>query len=238
MVYGTENNTVVFEKEGCVEMTWRWYYENFMWMLKGYPIPPADARKKNAVIGYAKKYGITILVETGTYLGQMVNDTKDTFEFVYSIELDKHLHVVAEERFKDCKNVHLYRGDSAKMLPVIIRWIDRPILFWLDAHYSGGNTTKTDEETPILSELRSVLEHPKIMQHVILIDDARLFENPTPGYPSVATVREIVRASGNRLSVFVADDIIRIVPSERCGDACRGECSGEVDGNPHCPVSS
>lgn len=215
MVYGSKDYPVVFEKERLL-MTWRWYYENFMWMLKGYPLPRADPRKRNTVVGYARHYGITTLVETGTYLGQMVNDTKDVFDLIFSIELDKHLYDIAAWRFADTKNVYLFQGDSARLLPVIISGIRKPILFWLDAHYSGGATSRGDIETPVLFELRTILKHPDIRDHVILIDDARLFENQTPGYPSLADLREIIYGSGNELTLHVEDDIIRIHHRTRC----------------------
>lgn len=197
-------------------MTWRWYYENFMWMLKGYPIPPADPRKKKAVVGYAKKYGITTMVETGTYLGQMVNDTKDIFGMVFSIELDEHLHNIARKRFANDDNIFLFQGDSAELLPIVLDMIDGSCIFWLDAHYSGGNTSKANIETPILSELRAILKHPGIKEHIILIDDARLFESMASGYPSLEYVRDIVYGSDNELTLHIEDDIIRIHHRTRC----------------------
>lgn len=184
-----------------------------MWAMKGYPIPPADERKRKTVVNHAKWFGIKTLVETGTCLGQMVNDTKDVFDLICSIELDEHLCNVATKRFANDENVYIVQGDSAKELPKVIQEIDSPILFWLDAHYSGGVTSRGDVETPIASELVTILKHPNIDKHVILIDDACLFENQTPGYPSLTEVEDIVGSLKPEARVVVKDDIIRIYPT-------------------------
>mgnify|MGYP001369983704 CR=1 FL=1 len=42
------------------------------------------------------------------------------------------------------------------MLKNIIKNIDKPALFWLDGHYSGGVTGMGDNETPILEELEQI----------------------------------------------------------------------------------
>ena len=72
-------------------------------------------------------------------------------------------------------------------------------LFWLDAHYSGG------EQTPIVKEIDIVLkDNPK---HIILIDDARLFDG-TNDYPTLDTIKNYVSTLGKTMKV--EDDIIRI----------------------------
>ena len=47
-------------------------------------------------------------------------------------------------------------------------------LFWLDGHYSGGETAKGDADSPLREELEAIGRHP-IKTHVIPIDDVRSF---------------------------------------------------------------
>jgi hypothetical protein len=47
-------------------------------------------------------------------------------------------------------------------------------MFWLDAHYSSRDTAKGEVSVPLLDELQVIASHP-IKDHVILIDDYRLF---------------------------------------------------------------
>ena len=81
-------------------------------------------------------------------------------------------------------------------------------LFWLDAQFSAGVTTKGDKETPAENELAHILKHPLAHEHVILIDDARCFTGKGD-YPSVQKLKDLTLSVG--FNVFeVEDDIIRI----------------------------
>ena len=80
-------------------------------------------------------------------------------------------------------------GDSGEILPELLNNINEPILFWLDGHYSAGNTSKGSLNTPIIKELVTIFQHP-IKQHIILIDDARLF-NGADDYPTSVEVSTI-----------------------------------------------
>lgn len=62
----------------------------------GKPIPPPHLIKQETVKEYAHKFSIDILIETGTYLGDMVFAMKDVFSQIYSIELDSDLCMKAK----------------------------------------------------------------------------------------------------------------------------------------------
>jgi len=106
--------------------------------------------KERIVLDYVKRFSIDIFIETGTYNGSMVSAIAPHVKNVCSIELDEKLHISARERFKDNPNVHIFCGDSGKLLPGILKSVKEPCLFWLDGHYSGEGTAKGDTETPIL----------------------------------------------------------------------------------------
>ena len=59
---------------------------------------------------YQDKYQYKILVETGTYLGDMVEAQKKRFRKIYSIELGIDLFDKATKRFKNDKNVTIVQG--------------------------------------------------------------------------------------------------------------------------------
>ena len=147
-------------------------------------------------------------VETGTYEGEMVEAMRTHFAKVYSVELSPEHFKRAAERFAAHENVEIIFGDSALMLPDVLMDITEPALFWLDGHYSAGNTAKGDTETPILSELDVILRHV-VKGHVILVDDARCF-NGTADYPTLAQLEAYLRERRPDASFEVKDDIIRI----------------------------
>src|SRR5262249_2110956 len=90
--------------------------------------------------------------------------------------------------------------------------ITEPCLFWLDAHYSGSHfgcqTARGPRDTPIIQELEHILTHP-IMSHVVLIDDARLF-NGHNDYPTATELRDFIASRRPDWGVEIKDDIIRV----------------------------
>ena len=126
------------------------------WVSSGMPIPPPHSVKQMTVKAYARIHGITVLIETGTYLGEMVSAMKHVFDCVYSIELGDELYQKAKKKFSRDLQVSILHGDSTKVLPGILEQIKIPCLFWLDGHYSAGVTARGEKETPILEELKNI----------------------------------------------------------------------------------
>jgi hypothetical protein len=83
-------------------------------------------------------------------------------------------------------------------------------LFWLDGHYSGGVTGIGSLETPIIKELQTIFNHPLSKKHVILIDDARLF-NGTRDYPKIEELQVFVKTQKENLEFYVENDIIVVL---------------------------
>lgn len=174
------------------------------WEKQGRPSPPPHIIKEELIRDYAKTFNTQILIETGTYLGDMVHAMKKSFSQIISFELDQTLATQAQARFANENHIEIVQGDSGKLLGEHLANINEPCLFWLDGHYSGGITAKGTLETPIKNELTAILSHP-VDGHVILIDDARCFTGEND-YPTL-----------DELKTFVADhkfsvehDVIRI----------------------------
>lgn len=157
-------------------------------------VPKPHAVKEAMIREYKKYYGINILIETGTYMGEMVEAMKNSFEKIYSIELNEELYQKVAKKFAKDSNVSILHGDSGDVLPSLLKNITEPALFWLDGHYSGGVTSKGNFNTPIKNEIESIFKHPN-KNHVILIDDARLF-NGTNDYPTYKEVSLIAQKNG------------------------------------------
>jgi hypothetical protein len=180
---------------------------------------PSYEVKREILKEYQGKYKLRTFVETGTFMGDTVDYFKDQFSEVISIELAADLAQKAKKRFDGVKNVTIIQGDSAQVLKKIVKNRKEPILFWLDGHYSSEffvgdvfiKTAKTDVDTPVVDELKTILECNT--DHIILVDDARLFVGLND-YPSISQVKKIVRKSGKKYAVKVELDIIRITPKK------------------------
>lgn len=182
------------------------YLEYLSWETH---LPVAHVVKQNNIRKYQETYQFQALVETGTYLGDMVEAQKNHFKKVISVELGKDLYEKAILRFKDDPQVELLQGDSALLLKQIVSELDEPALFWLDGHFSAGITAKSDKNTPIVEELKTVFSSP--LPHGILVDDARHFTGKDD-YPSIDELCGLVKEYAPDRKVEVADDIIRIMP--------------------------
>lgn len=166
--------------------------------------------KRMVLSSYLKRFNLTQFIETGTYLG-------DTLAYIahhksvrcISIELADIFYQLALQRFTNYSNVKLIQGDSGMVLPDVVQTMNSPALFWLDGHYSGGNTGRGDSDTPVIAELQAIL-NSSIKNHVILIDDARCFDG-TNSYPYLDAVIKMIRENG-AYNIEVSADIIRLTP--------------------------
>jgi len=185
------------------------------WDRAGRPGRPAKTPylvKLSAIRHYARRHGTRVLVETGTFRGNMIVAQRNHFERIYSIELDPRRHADAVRRLRRFAHVTLLQGDSGVELAKVLKELDRPALFWLDAHWSGGITARGETDTPISRELGMVLAHP-VRGHVVLIDDAHEFVGEN-GYPTYDALAREVRALRPDLAVELRDNIIRITPPQ------------------------
>lgn len=200
-------------------------YQSYLYFLKTkrkikdrLTIPDYET-KRNAIAGIADKYNCRdVFIETGTYMGDTVAYLKNKFSKLISIELSKELAEKAKQRFAGEEKVQIIQGDSATQLSNILTAVSTPVVFWLDGHYSSefqsGNeyiiTGKGEKDTPIINELMQIIKHT-IKNHIILIDDARLF-NGEGDYPTREEIGEIVKQNLPRHSLSIKNDIICILP--------------------------
>jgi hypothetical protein len=185
-------------------------YEVKIWEKAGMPVPPPHGIKQRILREYASSFMLHTLIETGTLFGDMVYAMKRDFDRIISIELDAQLYKRAHERFANLPHVEIIHGDSGDVLSEILSTMSESCLFWLDGHYSGGGTARGTVETPIIRELKTILQH-KIGGHVILVDDARCFDG-THDYPKINELSELVSMICGEYELSVQHDIIRIHP--------------------------
>ena len=181
------------------------------WQLRGKPVPAPPFVKQSIIKQIQQKYDLQTFVETGTYLGEMINAQKNNFKQIYSIELDLKLYENAKNKFKDFNHIEILQGDSGEILKSLLPKIKEPSLFWLDAHYSAGFTARGKKDTPIIEELDSILKTE--FNHVLLIDDARYFSHKN-GYPTIPElIKYVNNKQKNYYSIKIENDIIIMEPS-------------------------
>jgi hypothetical protein len=162
-------------------------------------------QKRYAMRDLLRAHKLDLVVETGTFLGDMATFLSRHGCEVITIELDPKLAALARRRFSGSKRVRVVEGDSGTQLPAVVEKLTRPALFYLDAHYSGPGTGKGELETPISAEIDFILSRAPAGS-MVAIDDARCF-GTLPDYPPLQDLLGALQARGVT-DAHVADDAI------------------------------
>lgn len=160
-----------------------------------------------------EKINLTTVIEGGTYQGETAKRLSSDFAKVFTIEKSEVMFEEAKKNIGDIQNITQLRGDTRNHLPKLVSEND-DILFWLDAHWSGGDTYGEQDECPLLQEL-GIIFGSNMKNYAVLIDDARLFLAPPPlphkvnNWPSIKQVTDMVPLD---FDMIVNDDVIYVVP--------------------------
>lgn len=182
------------------------------WLRAGRPLAAPDSVKRKLMLWMARKQDIHVLVETGTYHGGTVRVLQKFFKQVYSIEVDDTLYKEAAAMFKNYDHIKIIKGDSAVEISKVLSKLKEPAVFWLDAHYSAGETGQGKELSSLQVEIELILKQikKKKFNHVLLLDDARDFWGSN-GYPNLIDVHDLVIKEFPAGYVFdLIDGIVRI----------------------------
>lgn len=175
------------------------------WVESGKPLPPVHTIKQQRIAKYKQKHNIDTLVETGTYLGDMIWAQRNSFAHIYSIELSKVFADLAKKRFSKYPHITIIEGDSGEVMTKLIKQINKKAIFWLDGHYSGGATACAGKECPVYEELEAIFQSD--IEHVLLIDDARCFVGAN-SYPTVEELSGVVFEKYPNSTINIEDDCI------------------------------
>jgi hypothetical protein len=185
------------------------YPDYWYWRLRHRPARSPHLLKQRTVREYGRQHGLSTLVETGTYYGEMVAAVRGDFERIFSVEYDPSLAQRAARRFDQDPRIRILEGDSRQVLPELLKSIREPALFWLDAGYWGWDQLGRDPQR-LSAEVEAILEHP-VPRHVILMDDARML-NGQNGALTLAEFESRIASRFPDRRVEVQYDIVRITP--------------------------
>ncbi len=126
-------------------------------------------------------------IETGTYLAETTAAMAEIAPRVYSIEPKPEFVDAARAQFAEQGHVEIIQGISETELPALLSRIsDSEISFWLDGHWSMGNTFLGPRVSPIVDELNAIDSCLSALDRVsIAIDDIRCFDQTDAGFPGV-----------------------------------------------------
>jgi len=166
--------------------------------------------KYRELLYFQDKFKLNTFVETGTLRGDAVEACRQKFEKLYSVELSDELYNAAKQRFIDDSRIEILHGDSGVVLPSLLPKLQGRVLFWLDGHYSRGDTAQGQLDTSVLTEVKSIL-NSGLKNYCILIDDANLFTGFSD-YPRINSLEKLVKNHDKNLEFEVQNNSIRIYP--------------------------
>lgn len=156
-----------------------------------------------------KKYRKEVFIETGSYRGDGIRNALEAgFSEIHSIEIAPKYYNFCKERFKNNPKVHLYFENSIDVLPKILSTLTKPATFWLDGHYSWGDTGRGDTNTPLLKELEIIAQH-SIKTHVILIDDIRQLGTIEFDFINLEDITKLLMSINSNYKISYEDGYIK-----------------------------
>jgi len=128
--------------------------------------------------GYTREY--SVFIETGTYEGDTIFAMEPYFDTLYTIELKEAFYRSVKAKYNGTK-INFLLGDSAVVLGDVLPIIKQPSIFFLDGHWSSGDTAKGLKDCPLIEEL-TLINTLLTESAIIIIDDCRLFgKGPSNG---------------------------------------------------------
>jgi hypothetical protein len=183
------------------------------------------------------KFNCQCFVETGTLYGEGV-EYAGRFEFnkIISIEIEPDLAEDCRQRFLEDDRVTIITGDSSVEMKTALEMVDGPCIYWLDAHFPGGDRNdmmrrgymeeeSVDSRVPLLKEIEEIKKSDHFSKSVLLVDDARLFEKDNPNLDN--HLKSIGQGTITRdtLCPYTSEDLINLVSDTH--DVMRVDATGE-----------
>lgn len=164
----------------------------------------------------------TFFVETGTHKGETAEWAAKFSDQVLTIELSEIYFLRAKSKLDCIQNVRCIQGDSSEKILECIATNEGLWVYWLDGHFSFGDTAGQDMECPLLAEL-DALKNCK-QSPVILIDDARLLLEPPPpphkqeDWPDFSQVLQALKKIESNYYITLYEDVLIAVPDSLSRD--------------------
>lgn len=168
----------------------------------------------------ARRHGLRMAVETGTYFGSGAIHLAALFDRVWSIERNRELHAFFSETYGGVlPNVEIVWGDAPDHLHEVIAALEgAPAFFFLDAHSfpSSAIDMAADQHHCRVREELGVLADAGVScrRSMVVIDDADMFLGSLPppfrdeDFPSITDIVEDLRVLLDAEYICVLDDVV------------------------------
>jgi hypothetical protein len=112
-------------------------------------------------------------IETGTFNGQTTFALEPYFNKLYTIEFSEKYYNNTKNKYRGNK-INFVLGDSSIIFQSLLPTISDKCIFFLDGHWSSGDTGKSEKDCPLVEEITHI---NNLFQNeaIIIVDDFRMF---------------------------------------------------------------
>ena len=112
-------------------------------------------------------------IETGTLNGDTILVMESYFDKLYTIEFSEKYYNNTKSKYNGNK-INFILGDSSIIFEDFLPTIKDKSIFFLDGHWSSGDTGRSIKDCPLIEEITSI-NNLFMNEAIIIIDDFRLF---------------------------------------------------------------
>jgi hypothetical protein len=112
-------------------------------------------------------------IETGTFNGDTIFSLEPYFNKLYTIEFSEKYYNNTKNKYNGNK-INFILGDSSIVFKSLLPNISDKCIFFLDGHFSGGDTGQSNKDCPLEEEITHI-NNLFTNSAIIIIDDFRLF---------------------------------------------------------------
>jgi hypothetical protein len=112
-------------------------------------------------------------IETGTLLGGTIFSVEPYFNKLYTIEFSEYYYNITKNYY-NANKINFILNDSSIEFETLLPTITDKTIFFLDGHWSSGDTGRSSKDCPLEEEIRHINNLFR-NEAIIIIDDYRLF---------------------------------------------------------------
>lgn len=146
-----------------------------------------------------------VAIESGTYKGYTARRLAFFVDHLITIEANFNYYTKSKRTLQRFKNVEVMCGDSRTLIGQVLPPNETKCVLWLDAHFSGGGTSGSDDHCPLMDELLQILPLRHSSNSIIFIDDSRDFIGAS-GWPILSDVVGLLNQYN--YSSIIIDDVL------------------------------
>jgi len=136
-------------------------------------------------------------IETGTLQGETTFAMEPYFQNLYTIEFSEKYYNETKNKYNGDK-INFILGDSGKVFTTLLPTIQENTIFFLDGHWSSGDTGRSEKDCPLVEEVSKIatLFDPEA---ILIVDDYRLFGTNIHEDWSKISKDELINILGSRV---------------------------------------